>query len=62
MTKVAPSSLANRTLSVRDPALEAVADKVLNAQRLSFAEGMTLFNTPDFPTVETSIAVLERAG
>lgn len=40
-----------RPLHVRDPALVAVADKVLSGQRLSFDEGMLLYRTPDLPTV-----------
>jgi aminodeoxyfutalosine synthase len=40
-----------RPLQVRDPALVAVADKVLSGQRLSFDEGMLLYRTPDLPTV-----------
>ncbi len=41
----------NTLEGVRDPALRPVADKVLAGGRLSFAEGMTLFHTPDLPTV-----------
>lgn len=36
---------------VRDPALRPIADKVLAGGRVSFAEGTTLFRTPDLPTV-----------
>ena len=36
---------------VQDAALLPLADKVLAGQRLSFAEGMTLFHTPDLPSV-----------
>lgn len=38
-------------LSIRDPALEPIADKVLMGTRLNFAEGMTLFHSRDFPTL-----------
>ena len=40
-----------RELTISDPTLEPIADKVLQGERLSFAEGMTLFNTRDFPTL-----------
>ncbi len=36
---------------VQDAALSPLVDKVLGGERLSFAEGMTLFHTPDLPTV-----------
>ena len=38
-------------LQIRDKALEPIADKVLAGGRLSFEEGMTLFHTPDFPSL-----------
>lgn len=37
--------------AVRDAALEPLVDKVLAGERLDFAEGMTLYQTPDLPTV-----------
>ncbi len=37
--------------AVRDAALAPLVDKVLSGERLDFAEGMTLFHTPDLPTV-----------
>lgn len=40
-----------RELSIRDPELEPIADKVLMGTRLNFAEGMTLFRSRDFPTL-----------
>ena len=42
---------AGETFGVRDAALAPLVDKVLAGERLSFAEGMTLFYTPDLPTV-----------
>ncbi len=38
-------------LQVYDKSLLPIADKVLAAERLSFKEGMQLFNTKDIPTV-----------
>ncbi len=38
-------------LRVQDAALAPIVEKVGAGQRLSFAEGMTLFHTPDLPTV-----------
>ena len=40
-----------RDFPIRDPALEPLADKVSAGQRLTFEEGMTLYRTPDLPTV-----------
>ena len=40
-----------RELTIADPALEPVADKVLSGERLDAADGMTLFRTRDLPTV-----------
>lgn len=48
MTLVAP---AFPTITPADPKLEPIIDKVLAGTRLSFAEGMTLFHTPDVPSV-----------
>lgn len=45
------TAILNTLEGVRDPALRPVADKVLAGGRLSFAEGMTLFHTPDLPSV-----------
>ena len=45
------TAILNTLEGVRDPALLPVADKVLAGGRLSFAEGITLFHTPDLPTV-----------
>jgi len=56
---VAPSSTF-RDLPLRDPALGPIADKVLAGKRLSFEEGMTLFRTPDLPTL-ARLADLVRA-
>ena len=36
---------------VQDAALSSLVSKVLSGERLSFAEGMTLFRTPDLPAV-----------
>ena len=38
-------------LYISDPKLEPLADKVLEGERLTFEEGMTLFRTHDFPTL-----------
>ena len=38
-------------LYISDPKLEPLADKVLEGERLTFNEGMTLFRTHDFPTL-----------
>lgn len=46
MPQIAPS----RIVPI-DPKLEPIIDKVLAGERLSFEQGMTLFHTPDFPTV-----------
>ena len=40
-----------RDLLINDPALEPIADKVLEGRRLSLEEGMTLFRTRDLPAV-----------
>ena len=40
-----------RDLPVADPALEPIADKVLEGRRLDFEEGMVLYRTRDLPTV-----------
>ena len=42
---------ALKNLYISDPKLEPLADKVLEGKRLTFDEGMTLFRTPDFPTL-----------
>ncbi len=42
---------APKDLYISDPKLEPLADKVLEGKRLTFDEGMTLFRTPDFPTL-----------
>lgn len=47
-------------LHISDPALEPIADKVLGGERLNFAEGMTLFRSPDFTTV-AQLADIVRA-
>ncbi|MEX2534312.1 MAG: aminofutalosine synthase MqnE [Trueperaceae bacterium] len=38
-------------LPLRDPALEPIADKVLEGKRLTFEDGMTLYFSRDLPTV-----------
>ncbi len=40
-----------RDLLINDPALEPIADKVLEERRLSMEDGMTLFGTRDVPAV-----------
>ena len=40
-----------RDLPLRDPALEPIADKVLEGKRLDFDEGMVLYRTRDLPAL-----------
>jgi len=38
-------------LKIRDPKLEPIAEKVINGERLSFEDGLTLFETTDIHTL-----------
>ncbi len=43
--------IASATHILRDQQLKLIADKVLSGERLSFEEGLTLYQTPDIPTL-----------
>ena len=48
----APEALPfDAPLLLRDPALEPIADKVLEGKRLSLEDGITLYHTRDVPAL-----------
>ena len=47
-------------LRLRDPALEPIADKVLEGKRLSLEDGMTLYTTHDLPSVAMLADIVRR--
>jgi aminodeoxyfutalosine synthase len=61
MSGSAPSTSALAQVTVRDPALEPIADAVLAGGRITFEQGMTLYRTRDVPgLLRLADAVRER--